>query len=65
MKIGSSSYILESIDRKKIKNCISSYNQKIKNISGKILIKLKIPKFFRAEIAKFLMVYGYTEYLKL
>jgi hypothetical protein len=58
MKIGSSSYILESIERKKIKNCISSYNQKMKNTSGKILIKLKIPKFFTAEIAKFLWSTG-------
>jgi len=65
MKIRSSSSILESIDRKKIKKCIFSYEQKIKNLSGKILIKLKIPKFFTAEIAKFLMVYRYTEYLKL
>ncbi len=56
MKIGSSSSNLESIDRKKIKNCISSYNQKIKNLTGKILTKLKIPKFFTAEITKFFMV---------
>ena len=60
MKIGSSSSVLESIERKKIKNCIYSYKQKIKNLTGKILIKLKIPKFFTAEIAKFLMVYRYT-----
>ena len=65
MKIGSRSYILESFDRKKIKNYISSYKQKIKNLTGKILTKLKIPKFFTAEIAKFFMVYRYTEYLKL
>ncbi len=65
MKLGSSSSILESIARKKIKNYISSYKQKIKNLTGKILTKLKIPKFFTAEIAKFIMVYRYTEYLKL
>jgi len=65
MKIGGRSSNLESVDRKKIKNYISSYEQKIKNLTGKILIKLKIPKFFTAKIAKFLMVYRYTEYLKL
>ena len=65
MKIGGRSSNLESVDRKKIKNYISSYEQKIKNLTGKILTKLKIPKFFTAEIAKFLMVYRYTEYLKL
>jgi len=65
MKIGSSSSNLELVDRKKIKNCNSSYKQKIKNLSGKILTKLKIPEFFTAEIAKFFMVYRYTEYLKL
>ena len=58
MKIDSSSSILESIDRKKIKNCISSYNQKIKNISGKILIKLKIPKFFELKLQNFLWSTG-------
>jgi len=65
MKIGGRSSILESIARKKIKNYISSYKQKIKNLTGKILTKLKIPKFFTAEIVKFFMVYRYTEYLKL
>ena len=65
MKIGNRSFNLESIDRKKIKNSISSFKQKLKNITSKILTKLKIPKFFTAEIAKFFMVYRYTEYLKL
>ena len=65
MKIGNRSSILESIDGKKIKNWISLYKQKIKNLTGKILTKLKIPKFFTAKIIKFFMVYRYTEYLKL
>jgi len=58
MKIGSSSYILESIDRKKIKNCILSYEQKIKNLIGKILLKLKIPKFLELKLQNFLWSTG-------